>query len=234
MNQWDQLTDIFGSVGEENSILECVADNVHIAWPSIIKSISGEFQEPTKNNALDFGCGGGMFCRKLSQMGFEVTGYDKSDELIKSAKLNVPKAVTLTSSNSVVLENGSYNMINSIMVLQFISDIESIIDNFISILKPNGLVIFSVFNPEFIEDNLNTNVFSDFDSFKTGYMKLKKGLKIPVYNRTEEEYREIFEKRGFEEVYIDYPEFTGEFLKEYQMPFSTKYSEFLIQAFKYK
>ncbi|MCI5223323.1 MAG: hypothetical protein D3924_11780 [Candidatus Electrothrix sp. AR4] len=65
-------------------------------------------------------------------------------------------------------------------------------------------------------------------------MELKKDVKVPVYNRSEAEYRNLFEKEGFEEVYLDYPKFTDEFLNEYTMPFSTKYAEYLIQAFRAK
>jgi len=167
-------------------------------------------------------------------MGFSVTGYDESHELIKSANLNTQPEVTITSLNSELVGNGKYDLVTSIMVFQFIVDIESTIERITTIIKLGSLVIFAVFNPCFIVENSSNDVFSGFERYQTGYMELKEGFKIPVYNRYEEEYREIFLKKGFEEVYLDYPEFTKVFLGEHNMSFSTKYSEYQIQGFRYK
>lgn len=234
MNQWDQLTDIFGCKWTEDAIPGCVADNICIAWPSIINCIKKVFDKPTRLNVLDFGCGGGLFCRKLYEMGFEVTGYDESEALIKTARVNTPQEVTITNSRTIAAQKGKYDLITSIMVFQFINDIDSTIKNIVSLLKPNGLIVYAVFNTKFIKENSNNKVFTGFTNNQTGYMELKKGVKIPVFNRSESEYRYLFEKFGYKEVYLDFPAFTEEFLDKYKMPFSTKNSEYLIQAFRSK
>ena len=120
------------------------------------------------------------------------------------------------------------------MVFQFINDIDLTIKNIISLLKPSGLIVYAVFNPKFIKENSKNKIFSGFINNQTGYMELKKGVKIPFFNRGESEYRHIFEKLGYKEVYLDFPAFTEEFLDKYKMPFSTKNSEYLIQAFRSK
>lgn len=234
MNHWNQLTDIFGCNWNEDTIPECAADNICIAWPSIINGIEKAFNKPAGLNALDFGCGGGLFCKRLHEMGFEVTGYDESEELIKKARINAPPEVTITNSSTITTQNGRYNLITSLMVFQFIEDIDSTIKNIISLLEPNALVIYAVFNPEFIKENSGNSVFTGFTKNQTGHMELKQGVKIPVYNRTESEYRNIFEKYGYEEAYLDLPAFTEEFLNKYKMPFSTNSPEYLIQGFKSK
>jgi len=234
MNQWNQLADTFGCAWDENIVPECAADNICIAWPSILKCIKQEIPESNGYKALDFGCGGGLFCRKLSEKGFKVTGYDQSEELIDSAKRNTSNDVIVTSSNSVMVQNGRYDLVTSIMVLQFIKDIEPVIDSILSVLNPKGLLVFAVFNPKFIEDNSRSSSFSGFEDYRVGYMELKEGVKISVYNRNKLEYREILESKGLEEVYLDYPVFTEGFLGEHEMPFSTTYSEYQIQAFRYK
>lgn len=234
MNHWNKLTDIFGYSWDEDAIPECAADNISIAWPSIINGIEKVIDKSIGLNALDFGCGGGLFCKKLHEMGFNVTGYDESEELIKKARINTPKEITITNSSTIAAENGSYDLITSLMVFQFIDNIDSTIKNTISLMKPNALIIYAVFNPKFIMDNLNTDIFTGFTNNKTGYMELKKGVKLSVYNRTESDYREIFEKYGYEEVYNDLPNFTEEFLEKYKMPFSTESPEYLIQGFRRK
>lgn len=232
MSQWNQLTDIFGCNRNNESIPECAADNIYIAWPSIIRCIKKEFDSTARQKVLDFGCGGGSFCCELFKMGFEVTGYDQSEELAQAAQVNTPEEITITDSSIIAEQKGKYDLITAIMVLQFIEDIDSAISNLLSILAPNGLFVYAVFNPKFIEENLDNSVFTGFKNSPTGYMELKKGIKIKCYNRTDSEHRSIFEKLGYEEVYIDYPEFTEEFLSKYKMPFSTQNSEYLIQAFR--
>lgn len=233
MSQWNQLADIFGCSATEDAVPECAADNICIAWPSIIQGINNTFPDSAKLKALDFGCGGGMFANKLLHMGFEVTGYDNSKELIKKACINTPDEITITSSTTVVAHKGKYDLIVSIMVLPFIEDINSTISNIISHLNPNGLVIYAVFNPQFIQNNLNDNVFTG-TGINNIFMELKEGIKIPAYIREESEYREIFNNLGCNEVYLDYPKFTDEFLHKYHMPFSTDFPEYLIQAFRMK
>lgn len=181
---------------------------------------------------LDYGCGGGLFCRKMHELGFDVTGYDQSEELIKIARDNVPAVVTITDSHTIVEQKGKYDVISAIMVFQFINDIESTIENILPLLKANGMIIYAVFNPHFIKDNVDNNIFSGFTNIRTGYMELAKGVKIPVFNRSESEYRCLFGKYGYQEVYLDYPVFTEEFLGKFNMPFSTSNPEYLIQAFR--
>lgn len=232
--QWNQLSDIFSCTCEDESIPECAADNICIAWPSIKKCIKNGFENRARPKVLDFGCGGGLFCKELYRMGFDVTGYDPSEELAKAAQFNTPPEVTVTDSATIAAQNGKYNIITSIMVLQFIDDIESTISNILSLLEPGGLVVYAVFNPSFIEANLIDSIFTGFDKSQMGYMELKKGVKIKCYSRTELEMRSVFDKFGYEEIYLDYPEFTEDFLRKYKLPFSIKHSEYLIQAFRKK
>ncbi|MCI5223324.1 MAG: methyltransferase domain-containing protein, partial [Candidatus Electrothrix sp. AR4] len=134
---------------DERKKPECAVDNICIAWPSIINCMDKEISVFSGAKALDFGCGGGLFCRKLSQLGFEVTGYDESDELVKAAQLNTHNKIAITNSNATVAQNGKYDLISSIMVFPFVVEIRATISNLISVLKPNGLIAFAAFNPQF-------------------------------------------------------------------------------------
>jgi SAM-dependent methyltransferase len=231
MNPWNQLADEFGHKRDDEEIPEYAADNVCIAYPSIIRCIQNRFNQPLGKKALDFGCGGGLFCEELLAMGFEVTGYDSSEALVKAARMNTSKKVNITDSWAIASQS-RYDLIASVMVLQFIEDIERTIADITSLIQPNGLVIYAVFNPNFIEDNLNGSIFSGFQSRSTGYMELKEGIKVKCHSRNNSEYHSLFKALGYEEVYLDYPEFTGEFLQQFKVPFATRYSEYLIQAFK--
>ena len=43
MGQWDRLVDIFGCRWDEENIPACAADNMLIAWPSLIAGIQHHF-----------------------------------------------------------------------------------------------------------------------------------------------------------------------------------------------
>lgn len=232
MSQWNELIDIFGCAWNKDEVPECLADNICIAWPSMMSGIEKAFDGKRSLKALDFGCGGGLFCRKLSEMNFIVTGYDPSAELVEKAKSNVPEGAYITDSILDAEKRGKYDLIASSMVFPFIEDMESVVVDLLEMLKDDGFLIFAVFNPEFIEDNLSDSIFSGFIERRSGFMELEKGVTIPTYSRTSTEYQNLFEQHGYKEVYFDLPIPTQDFLSKYSMPFSTNKPEFIIQGFR--
>ena len=232
-NQWNELTDIFGCTWNEETIPETAADNICIAWPSIINGIEQSLSNKEDIVALDYGCGGGLFCRQLHSMGFQVTGYDQSEALIKSAQFNVPAGVTITNDTNVIESGQKYDLVTAIMVLQFIDNIEEVIATIAKTLNKDGLIIYAVFNPAFVHDNMGDNqLFIPSSRHDIAYMELKPGIQIPFYIRSDMEYRRLFNQLGMEEIYRDLPPFTADFIEQYGVPFSTLHSEFLIQAFR--
>lgn len=242
MNQWNELADIFACDSSSDAIPEYAADNICIAWPSIIAGMEKAFADSDRAQrlrVLDYGCGGGLFCRKLHTMGHVVAGYDNARELIKKARENVPAGVYVTDSDDVLKHHAVYDVIASVMVFQFIENIEQTIAGLLPTLKSDGLVIYAVFNPEFVYDNSAKNdaglfspVSDQADGTACSTMALKQGIRIPFYIRTQDDYRALFARYGMQEVYLDYPAFSPEFLREYNMRCSTKQPEFLIQAFR--
>lgn len=233
MSQWNELADVFGSDGDSggNNIPDVAADNIYIAWPSIIKGIEKNLINTGHLHALDFGCGGGLFCKKLHQLGFQVSGCDESTALVMAAQENTPQAVSVSQCETIFGQQTSFDLITSIMVFPFIEEFERVLEKLTSLLKRNGLVIFAAFNPAFIKANSDDNFFSGFEDSKSGYIQFKSELKIPLYNRSESDYRMLFEQYGYEQVYLDYPAFNKAFLTKYPMPFATETAEYLIQGF---
>jgi len=235
MNPWDKLSNIFGDYTIGNDVPEGIADNILIAWPCILAFVNQYFGRLDRLEVLDFGCGGGHFCRRMHELGSNVTGYDTSQELVRIAQKNLPRDIVITDSDKILSEGKSYDLITSIMVFQFIPDVEKIIPRLLNLLKAEGCLIYAVFNPEFVKSLFK--IAKIFYCLKenteiTATMKLEEGSEIPVYARSAEYYRLIFAKYGCKEIFRDYPVFTEKFLKRYPMPFSTEKPEFLIQAFK--
>jgi len=205
MNQWDTLSDFFDVRIKNGQIQGGAMDNILIAWPPIIKCINEYFPDKIGLEALDFGCGVGEFCFKLNKLGFKVTGIDSSKKMIKKASSYLPKDIKLIQGSSdKLLTKNKYDLITSIQTLQFIRNIRKTISHFDKALKPNGLLIFAVFNPQFVKNCIKENVLLvDFDSRinpKKGFFCLGDKIRIPTYIRTASEYISILKEKGFKKL----------------------------------
>jgi len=188
--QWNELADIFACSWHDDQIPEAAADNICIAWPSMIKGMEQSLPDKVAMTALDYGCGGGLFCRQLQTMGFQVRGYEPSEQLAAAARSNVPTDVLITSDPQTMRSDQRYDLITSIMVLQFIDNIEQTIESLANSLDKDGVIIFAVFNPAFVHDNMaGRQLFKTADSSNMAHMELKPGIQIPFYLRSAQDYR---------------------------------------------
>ena len=239
MNLWDKMAGIFGEDKGREEIPKGIADNVLIAFPPMIELIRKNFPIMKGLWALDFGCGSGRFSKKLHELGFWVTGLDISSEMISAARHYLPQEVKLiTGSTDQIPEGRTFDLVAASMVFQFIREIDISLRAIDRLMKPTGILIFSVFNPPFVANLLKAGMlFKNFNSvnFPTrGLMELVKGTRIPVYLRRAEEYSGLLTCLGYEKIFEAAPPFTEEFLAKYPVPFPTRDPEFLILGFQKK
>lgn len=222
MNQWDVLSEFFDVRVKNDEVQGGAMDNILVAWPPIVRCIKKYFPKRKGLEALDFGCGVGEFCYELHKMGFDVTGVDSSKKMIKKAGSYLPKEINLIRGDSdKLLTKKKYNLITSIQTFQFIGNIRKVLSNLDKVLKPNGLLIFAVFNPQFVKNCIREYVLLvDFDSDtkpKKGFFCLGDKIRIPTYIRTAKEYESILTEKGYKKVLEKYPSFTKEFLEKYPL-----------------
>jgi len=214
------------------------ADNVLIAWP-VLKHAIGEYQAGA-NRLLDYGCGTGEFCRHMRAEGFHVEGIDIAHDMIRAAQKDSPKEIRYQVGDKKALKNieGKFNVITSIMVFQFIKDLDSYIPLFHDLLIDRGLVVFAVHNPDYVKTCCQQKmVFSSLRSAGDSHiarMKVEKGASVDTYVRSKEKYKRLFEKHGFEFLSSHYPPFTQEFVSQYNWSLPTDDSEYLIMAMRKK
>lgn len=235
-NPWDALSSTFDTKKDEGEISSHAADNILIAWPVVLDFIKENVPKGEALRLLEYGCGGGGFAEKLNFLGYQVTGVDSSVEMIKVANAAHGSHIKFVSGDSSVLHTfEQFSIITSIMTLQFIEDIEKVVDDFSKALTPGGILVFAVHNPEHVKEYLQAKIlFEDFDSDeqpKSGYLKLG-GNKIPIFIRTAEEYNRLLKSKGFEPLLEEYPPFTEEFLTKYPISAPTNQSEFLILGYR--
>lgn len=152
---WDSVAACFTQKGIPSLGYLPGKDNYDIIWPFLSKVIKNRLGR--KQNLLgkicDFGCGTGIFAEKMHQIGFDVFACDISKEMIDLA--------CSSSQGGVLYEVGSlgfmqkyfpYEMVTSIMVFQFIPNLELVIEIIAKCLVENGLLFFAVHNAEYVNE----------------------------------------------------------------------------------
>jgi len=221
---------------KEGKIDPCVADNVVIAWPVFFQIIKNNKNLGKK--IMDYGCGTGGLCNALYKKGFKLTGIDISRKMIAIARSNTPKAINYYCGDKSALRKlkHKFNIITSLMAFQFIADFPDCLPAFFELLDKRGLLIFAVFNPDFVKKLYKNNtIFSGLKRIAGDLrckMAMGKKVNLEVYVRTERDYRKIIEKGGFEFVSSTYPPFTRKFVQEYGWQLPSDIPEFLIMAFR--
>lgn len=219
---WDKLSNLINSF---------TADNIEIAWPVIFKHL-----EKIKSGAhiLDYGCGTGALCQELNRKGYAVTGIDTSEKLLEIARKQSSKKIDYIQGNQETLKKYQEKLdaITSVMVLQFIENIQQIAIAMYESLKQGGIVSIAVFNPKFVL-RCSGQFFKRLNKSKTPWLAESHFDKIVVdtYIRNEIQYKKIFENAGFKFCSADYPPFTKQFLKKHEWSLPSDVPEYLIMKF---
>ncbi|MHB9154341.1 MAG: class I SAM-dependent methyltransferase [Endomicrobiales bacterium] len=228
--KWDQRQ---GTKGKPGSL---IADNVVIAWPVMLKLIDDNQMGSCR--VLDFMCGTGEFCRHLRSGGLRVEGIDLSPALIQTASKRSSRKIRFHVGDKKALREmaGSYDVITALMSFQFLEDFETYIPLFGEMLRERGIIVFAVFNPDFVESCHRENVV--FKSLRTvggttvARMETKKGVAVDAYVRSKEQYKRLFEKHGFTFLSSRYPPFTPEFVAQYSWQLPSDDAEYLVMALR--
>lgn len=234
--EWDALSTSF-KINRTVEIDPNFADNVVIAWPEILQII--EKQKQSKQlRILDYGCGTGGLCERLAMDGHIVTGVDISKRMIAIAQDSSPHSIEyiVGDHTSPKLSDHSFDVVTSIMVFQFVEDIESLLFGISKYLKSGSMVVFATVNPDFVkkceDEGLQFSFKENSETSQIYAMDLiGTTASFSLYVRSEEQYRKLFGKQGFSNLTTSYPPFTQEFLEKYPWKLISDVPEFLIMGF---
>ncbi len=98
---------------------------------------------------LEVGCGTGHWSQFFSDYGFEVTGVDVSERMIKIAQSkNIPNAwFQIADGHSLPFADNSFDVTAAITTLEFVDDVEVVLHEMLRCTcKPGGQLLIGVLN----------------------------------------------------------------------------------------
>ncbi|MFD2045452.1 class I SAM-dependent methyltransferase [Ornithinibacillus salinisoli] len=157
---------------------------------------NSEYERPTMleqlpkdllhKDVLDAGCAAGWYTHQLVNRGAKVIATDVSPEMIRTTQRRVgdkAKVICMDLEGEMAFEENSFDIIISSLTLHYVKDWEVTFNEFKRILKPNGMLLFSVHHP-FTDLRLlqNASYFST-ELITDVWKKDGKTYEVPFYRR---------------------------------------------------
>lgn len=105
---------------------------------------------PAGSKVLDIGCGAGMTAEPLSNRGISFFGVDLSQKMLRACQNRVGHLDTCHLAvgriEQIPYADGSFNACICTGVLEYVEDISIALREIVRVLKPDGIVVFSLWN----------------------------------------------------------------------------------------
>lgn len=178
-------------------------------WITIQKNIGDNLLERVKwlgiepEHILEVGTGTGRLTRALTKQYKDANVYaiDISNNMLTQAATLSKQEFICADAAQLPFADNSINLLVSNLMLQWCQDINSVIQEFARVLKPDGALFFSSFGPDTLQelrsswatvDNaIHVNSFIDMHHY--GDSLLQAGFKNPVMDvdRLQWQYKEV-------------------------------------------
>jgi 2-polyprenyl-6-hydroxyphenyl methylase/3-demethylubiquinone-9 3-methyltransferase len=100
----------------------------------------------SRSRVLDVGSGGGFLAATLSDAGYDVIGIDPSMASIREAKDHVQSTFVAAAGESLPFSDSSVDAVTCSEVLEHVEDPEVVVAEISRVLRPGGLLVFSMPN----------------------------------------------------------------------------------------
>ncbi|ALC06722.1 SAM-dependent methyltransferase [Corynebacterium deserti GIMN1.010] len=162
---------------------------------------------------LDLGCGSGFVTHVLADCGCEVLGIDGSSQMIDEAlKENARRAeggratahFRVGDAHQPEVDEGSFDAIASRYVLWTLRDPQAALNNWVSLLKPGGVIacVDAAWYPDGIDPDTRVDSTDGPDAFVDTYTpKLLENLPMSTTDSAEN-FADLFRAAGLENVTV--------------------------------
>jgi ubiquinone/menaquinone biosynthesis C-methylase UbiE len=144
VTEWDQAARWYNAVvGDQGSEYQRT-----LIFPGAFRML----ELKKKERVLDLACGPGAFSRYLAQKGMRVEGLDASEQLLGYAASRSPASVRFHHADAREpdsFEEATFDAIVCLMALQNMEDIQPVMKNAATWLKPGGRLVMVVTHPCF-------------------------------------------------------------------------------------
>jgi ubiquinone/menaquinone biosynthesis C-methylase UbiE len=110
--------------------------------------VSAHLKELPKTNWLELGCGTGHWTKFFRESGSQVTAVDNSEAMLKIARSKNMGNVQFINAdaNRLSFPDGHFSGIVSITMLEFVDDLEKVLNEIDRVLKPGGTLVLGCLN----------------------------------------------------------------------------------------
>lgn len=123
--------------------------------------------EPHGRKALEVGCGGGILCEEIAEMGFDTTGIDPSEHSIHIATNHaLVNGLSIKyeqgSGEALPYPDGSFDVVFCCDVLEHVRDLPKVISEICRVLKKGGVFVFDTLNRTFISKLVAIKIWQEW------------------------------------------------------------------------
>jgi ubiquinone/menaquinone biosynthesis C-methylase UbiE len=166
---------------------QCIGTKPHNAYYERPATLS-LLPDVTGKQVLDAGCGPGVYSEWLVDQGAQVVAIDANPKMVRFAKkrLGDKAQVLLASLDEPLgfLADASFEIIVSPLVMDYVKDWRSAFKEFFRVLKPAGILVFSIEHPYVKYDqHRQTSNYFEVDRVEYTWRGFGEPVRVPSYRR---------------------------------------------------
>jgi SAM-dependent methyltransferase len=154
---------------------------------------------------LDAGCGPGAYAEQLVARGAQVLAIDVSERMLELAEKRLQQAIkkgqvelrVADLTQPLKLADEEFDFVNAPLCLDYVEDWQKLFCDFLRILKPGGLFLFSCGHPSFDAEYYETSKYFSVEQVECTWKGFNKHVRMPSYRRSLEEVLMPVIKAGF-------------------------------------
>lgn len=137
---------------------------------------------------LDAGCGPGVYARWLVDHGAQVVGFDISPSMLNFARQRLGDEAQIVPGDLrkplTFLEDRSFDLVLSSLALDYVEDWDLAFGEFFRVLRPSGILVFSVGYPmpDYLHFRENANYY-EIEMVEETWRGFGFEIKVPFYRR---------------------------------------------------